>query len=190
MGPFSSRTIVYGDASDTSTQTSVDIQYYADVLRMGAATIANQTFGVVVESNGQSQGHPRRRPRPAPGFTRNSPYSLVLNSLQVAGVIASRVFTLDLRHQDEVGGALIYGGLDKNRFTGPLVKVPSSRVRMASTGTSFFVPPSFLRGEGGRESTSPRLFPPPSMPFSCRFPCSDSTIHSSSPTATRLFASQ
>jgi Eukaryotic aspartyl protease len=58
------------------------------------------------------------------GFAKNTPYSLVLNSLQAQGVIGSRVFTLDLRHQDDVGGAIIYGGLDKGRFTGALTKVP------------------------------------------------------------------
>src|SRR5690242_12467711 len=52
VGPFGKEVIRYGDPSDTSTQTSVSIRYYADDIALGAARIRNQTFGVVYESKG------------------------------------------------------------------------------------------------------------------------------------------
>jgi len=43
------------------------------------------------------------------------------------GVIASRVFAMDLRHSDSEYGAIIYGGLDKSKFIGTLEKRPIVR---------------------------------------------------------------
>ncbi|KAG5982615.1 hypothetical protein E4U43_006415 [Claviceps pusilla] len=43
------------------------------------------------------------------------------------GVIASRVYSLDLRHSDSTYGAVIYGGLDKSKFIGALEKRPIVR---------------------------------------------------------------
>ncbi len=40
------------------------------------------------------------------------------------GVIKSRAFSLDLRSVTEPTGAIIFGGLDTGKFSGPLVQVP------------------------------------------------------------------
>jgi hypothetical protein len=127
VGPFGSKTINYGDASDPTTHTSVKIRYYADNLGMGAARVRNQTFGVVAESSGQSQGILGIAPDLRAGFAKNLPYSLVLNSLAEQGVIRSRAFSVDLRHASDETGAIIYGGLDKSKFTGALIKVPIAK---------------------------------------------------------------
>ncbi|KAF7561176.1 hypothetical protein G7046_g2993 [Stylonectria norvegica] len=124
IGPFGSETINYGDASDESTQTSVKIRYYADTLSFGDAKVKNQTFGIVTESSGISQGILGLAPDLRAGFDSNEPYSLVLSSMADQGVIASRVFALDLRHADDEEGAVIYGGLDRNKFIGKLTTVP------------------------------------------------------------------
>ncbi|KFG79024.1 secreted aspartic proteinase [Metarhizium anisopliae] len=123
-GPFGKEQLNYGDPSDPKTQTSVLIHYYADTVALGDAKIDNQTFGVVSESKGQAQGIMGLAPDLKGGFTIDEPYSLVLDSMAQQGVISSRVFSLDLRHSDDQYGAVIYGGLDRNKFIGALEKRP------------------------------------------------------------------
>ncbi|KAK5998859.1 Candidapepsin-1 [Cladobotryum mycophilum] len=124
VGPFGREQINYGDPSDESTLTSVNIRYYLDNITFGKAQIKNQTFGVVESSKGQSQGIMGLAPDLKGGFAGTQPYSLLLNTMAEQGVIASRVFSMDLRHSDSETGALIYGGLDRNKFIGSLQKQP------------------------------------------------------------------
>ncbi|KAM0333565.1 hypothetical protein ACHAQA_002230 [Verticillium albo-atrum] len=135
VGPFGSRTISYGDPSDPGTQTSAAVEYYADAIAIlggkhggdPIGRITNQTFGVVVESHGTSQGILGLAPDLKTGFDGDQPYSLLLNSLAEQGVIAKRLFSLDLRHADAAEGAVIYGGLDRGKFSGNLAAVPLTK---------------------------------------------------------------
>ncbi|KGQ10044.1 Candidapepsin-2 [Beauveria bassiana D1-5] len=124
LGPFGKEEIRFGDTTDESTLTSVKLTYFTDKIAFGSLSIENQTFGVVTESKRQSQGILGLAPDLRAGFDGDEPYSLVLNSMAKQGVIASRVFSLDLRHSDTKTGALIYGGLDRSKFVGTLEKVP------------------------------------------------------------------
>ncbi|KAK8141587.1 hypothetical protein G3M48_010268 [Beauveria asiatica] len=124
VGPFGKEEIRFGDTTDESTLTSVKLTYFTDKIAFGSLSIENQTFGVVTESKRQSQGILGLAPDLHAGFDGDEPYSLVLNSMAKQGVIASRVFSLDLRHSDTKTGALIYGGLDRSKFVGTLEKVP------------------------------------------------------------------
>ncbi|KAL7967292.1 aspartic peptidase domain-containing protein [Trichoderma sp. SZMC 28014] len=124
VGPFGGEELNYGDPSDSSTQTSADIHYFADVLSFGNTQVKNQTFGVVVTSEGQSQGIMGLAPDTQGGFPGDEPYSLLLNTMADQGVIASRVFSLDLRHASSQTGAIIYGGLDRSKFIGSLEARP------------------------------------------------------------------
>ena len=127
VGPFGSEQINYGDPTDASTQTSVDIEYFADDVALGSAQVRNQTFGVVTSSQGQSQGIMGLAPDLQAGFDNEGPYSLLLNSMAKQGVINSRVFALDLRHAESETGAVVYGGFDRNKFIGALEKLPIAR---------------------------------------------------------------
>ncbi|QPH17748.1 hypothetical protein C2857_002636 [Epichloe festucae Fl1] len=124
MGPFGHHKLNYGDPSDVSSQTSATIVYFADALSLGGAKISNQTFGLVAESQGQSQGILGLAPDVEGGYDGDKPYSLVLSSMAEQGLIASRVYSLDLRHSDSHYGAVIFGGLDKSKFIGTLEKRP------------------------------------------------------------------
>ncbi|KAM3514272.1 hypothetical protein MY11210_002062 [Beauveria gryllotalpidicola] len=124
VGPFGNEEIHFGDTTDEATLTSVKLTYFTDKIAFGSLSIKNQTFGVVTESQRQSQGILGLAPDLRAGFDGDEPYSLVLNSMAKQGVIASRVFSLDLRHSDTKTGALIYGGLDRSKFVGTLEKVP------------------------------------------------------------------
>ena len=152
IGPFGGEQINYGDASDVTTQTSVQITYYTDDIDLGGAKITNQTFGVVVKSTSIAQGIIGLGPDPRHGFNGNLPYSLVLNTLAEEGVINSRIFSLDLRHSDEDTGAVVYGGLDTSRFEGTLEQLPLERdsrggYRLATTLKSMGVT---IDGSSGR----------------------------------------
>jgi len=125
VGPFGENVINYGDPSDPSASTSVNLEYYADTIAIGDATIDNQTFGVVTESKGQSQGIFGLAPDMEAGFDGDEPYSLVLNSMYEQGVISARVFALDLRHSEAETGAVIYGGIDRSKFIGKLERRPT-----------------------------------------------------------------
>ncbi|RDA96207.1 putative aspartyl protease [Ophiocordyceps camponoti-saundersi (nom. inval.)] len=118
QGPLGSEDIKYGDPSDASTQTSVTIQYYRDTVSLGGAHISNQTLGVVDRSRGQTQGILGL----APTLRGSSPYSLVLSSMASQGLIHGRVFSLDLRRAGDASGAVVYGGVDRGRFSGSLEK--------------------------------------------------------------------
>lgn len=124
MGPFGYHKINYGDPSDVTSQSSATIVYFADTLSLGGAKISNQTFGLVAQSQSQSQGILGLAPDVEGGYDGNKPYSLVLSSMAEQGLIASRVYSLDLRHSDSDSGAVIFGGLDKSKFIGALEKRP------------------------------------------------------------------
>lgn len=145
FGPFGSEKINYGDASDPSTHTSATIIYYADTMSFGDAEIKNQTFGMVTQSDGISQGIMGLAPDTTYGFDSSQPYSLVLNTMAEQDIIGSRLFALDLRHSDSETGAVIFGGLDRNKFIGKLESVPIIKgdrgeyrlgVRLSSIGIS------------------------------------------------------
>lgn len=91
---------------------------------MGAGAIVNQTFGLVTKSDGIATGIMGLAPDLKVGFEKGKPYSLILNTLADQDIIGSRAFSLDLRHSSSDSGALIYGGLDKGKFIGELLKVP------------------------------------------------------------------
>ncbi|PHH72657.1 hypothetical protein CDD80_4397 [Ophiocordyceps camponoti-rufipedis] len=115
-GPHGSEDIKYGDPSDASTQTSVSIDYYRDVVSLGGAVVANQTLGVVSQSRGQTQGILGL----APTLRGQEPYSLVLSSMAAQGLIRARLFSLDLRRKGDEAGAVVYGGVDRGRVAGGL----------------------------------------------------------------------
>lgn len=100
-------------------------------MTFGDSKLRNQTFGVLVESNGISQGILGLAPDLRAGFDGDEPYSLLLTSMADQGLINSRVFALDLRHSDDTEGALIYGGIDRSKYIGKLETRP------------------IIRGEGG-----------------------------------------
>ncbi|KAK2032946.1 eukaryotic aspartyl protease [Colletotrichum zoysiae] len=123
-GPVGTRRLNYGDPSDPNTQTSAEIAYYTDSITMGVGVLSNQTFGVVTKSDGIATGIMGLAPDLRAGFDPGKPYSLILNSLADQGIIASRIFSLDLRHASADSGALIYGGVDTGKFIGELLHVP------------------------------------------------------------------
>ena len=128
IGPFGSSEIYYGDPSDPTTHTSVEIEYFADDITLGNATIANQTFGLVVDSEGISQGIMGLAPDTRSGFDdADKPYPLVLHNMAEQELITSRMFALDLRHAEAETGAIIFGGIDRNKFIGNLESMPIVR---------------------------------------------------------------
>ena len=58
-------------------------------------------------------------------------YPLILDSLKTQGYTQSRLFSLELGPQPpksnpiQYSGEIVFGGLDRNKFTGNLRKVPT-----------------------------------------------------------------
>lgn len=125
-GPFGKKNINYGDPSDPATHTTASIQYMSDDISFGDASITNQTFGVVTSSTGQGQGVLGLGPDLKNGFG-GSGYNLVLSTMAQQGLINSAVFSLDLRHMQSKTGAVIYGGIDRSKFSGSLQRLPFVR---------------------------------------------------------------
>lgn len=156
-GPFGKEVINYGDPSDRTTQTSVEIRYYRETLWLGKARIVNQTLGVVAASKGQSQGILGLAPSLKGGADGSKPYSLVLNTMADQGVIASRVYSLDLRRSAADQGAVIYGGVDRSKFVGRLERRPVVRgvqgeyrlaVELSTVGVTLSSRPRSFRVDG------------------------------------------
>ena len=61
----------------------------------------------------------------------------MLSNMAKQGVIASRAFSLDLRDFDNTTGSLIFGGVDKSKFSGSLsaVNFVSQQVKFSNGQT-------------------------------------------------------
>jgi hypothetical protein len=52
----------------------------------------------------------------------------MLSNMAHQGLIQSRAFSLDLRDYDNTTGSLIFGGVDKSKFTGSLAPIKFATV--------------------------------------------------------------
>lgn len=113
--------------------TTIEINYYTDTIDIGGLTLTKQQFGVANITNATGLGIMGMGPSPLAGYNLSSqPYSLILDSMVSQGQIASRAFSLDLRDYDNSTGSLIFGGLDKKKFSGSLQTLPLESVQMTS----------------------------------------------------------
>ncbi|CAK7216020.1 hypothetical protein SCUCBS95973_002663 [Sporothrix curviconia] len=129
--------VVYGDYS-----MAVQVEGMADVFTFGSGNstsghVDQQPFGVAVETIGLSTGILALGPDGATGFNSAVSNFSVVSTLARQGVIASRVFSLAYGRgkaasafsYEPVGpaqhvGSLVFGGVDRNQFRGPLGKTP------------------------------------------------------------------
>ena len=118
-GPHEGDTISYTDGS------YVRLSYYNDNLSLGGdAVMPYLTFGVATATVNMSIGILGLGPDPHDGFEPRKSRHLVVDSLADQGITQSRAFSLDLRHYDDPSGSIMYGGIDRGRYTGDLEKVP------------------------------------------------------------------
>lgn len=76
---------------------------------------------------------------PSPfGFNNSGMYPLILTNLAQQGVIKSAAFSLDLRDYDNATGSIIFGGVDKKKYTGALTQIPFETVQLQSSGGDKF----------------------------------------------------
>ncbi|KAL1902806.1 hypothetical protein Sste5346_000717 [Sporothrix stenoceras] len=119
--------VYYGDVS-----IGASLEGYSDVFTWGNSTSVKQSFGVANDTVGISTGILALGPDGFDGFNSAvSNFSVVAN-LAAQNVIASRVFSLAFGRGLAVAswaaaqhvGHLVFGGVDRNLFKGPLVKSP------------------------------------------------------------------
>ncbi|EEU37750.1 uncharacterized protein NECHADRAFT_4173, partial [Fusarium vanettenii 77-13-4] len=124
-GPIGSRTLGYGSGEEV-IGAIVDI--YED-----SVTIKTQRFGVASNSLGLPVGIMGLGPVFNATFDFREPYALVLDSLAVDSIIASRAYSLALGSASDDAGSLIFGGLDRGKFSGTLKKAPVVKSRDGGT---------------------------------------------------------
>lgn len=113
--------------------TTVELNYYTDTIDIGGLTITKQQFGVANVTNATSLGIMGMGPNPGYGYNvTQETYSYILDTMASQGQIASRAFSLDLRDYDNATGSIIFGGLDKKKFSGSLQTLPLESVQMYS----------------------------------------------------------
>ncbi|UPK89595.1 hypothetical protein LCI18_000530 [Fusarium solani-melongenae] len=133
-GPIGSRTLGYGSGEEV-IGAIVDI--YEDAVTVGNAKINTQRFGVASNSLRLPVGIMGLGPVFNATFDFREPYALVLDSLAVDNIIASRAYSLALGSASDEAGSLIFGGLDRGKFSGSLKKTPV--VKSRDGGTRFTV---------------------------------------------------
>ncbi|KAK0649957.1 aspartic peptidase domain-containing protein [Cercophora newfieldiana] len=124
--------------------TTAEISYEKDKLAIGGLSIDGQIFGVAKTSNQTGVGIMGFGPPPW-GFNNSGMYPMVLTSMAREGVIKSPAFSLHLNDFNKSQGSVIFGGVDKKKFSGALAKIPMKPVQMKSSNgidfdhTSYYV---------------------------------------------------
>ncbi|KAM0427846.1 hypothetical protein ACHAPT_007305 [Fusarium lateritium] len=129
-GPIGSRMLGYGSGEE-AIGAIVDI--YEDMVSVGNAKVKTQRFGVASNSLRLPVGIMGLGPVFNATFDFKEPYYSLLDSMAVDGIIDSRTFSLSLGSASDYGGSLIFGGLDRGKFSGTLKKTPVVKSRDGGT---------------------------------------------------------
>ncbi|KAL9577152.1 MAG: hypothetical protein Q9212_006552 [Teloschistes hypoglaucus] len=122
--------IVYGDSSTYAGYL------VTDTVAVGDTKLDNATFGLVLESQNTPQGG-------GDGFTTNgvwgisfensesevveqgaSQYTGIVGLMKKQGVISRMAYSLWLNDPDATAGSILFGGVDTDKFTAPLIGLP------------------------------------------------------------------
>ncbi|KAI4204505.1 MAG: hypothetical protein LQ350_001055 [Teloschistes chrysophthalmus] len=122
--------ITYGDSSTYAGYL------VTDTVAVGDTKLDNATFGLVLESRNTPQGG-------GGGFTTNgvwgisfensesevveqgaSQYTGIVGLMKKQGVISRMAYSLWLNDPDATAGSILFGGVDTDKFTAPLIGLP------------------------------------------------------------------
>ncbi|KAK0610880.1 aspartic peptidase domain-containing protein [Immersiella caudata] len=103
--------------------TTVDVGFLKDRISIGGLSIDNQIFGVAKASNQTGVGIMGFGPPPG-GFNNSGSYPMILTSMARQGVINSPAFSMHLGDLDNSTGTITFGGVDKKKYQGGLIKIP------------------------------------------------------------------
>lgn len=117
--------------------TTAEIAYAKDKIVIGGVSIDSQIFGVAKSSNQTGVGIMGFGPPPY-GFNNSNFYPMVLTTMAKQGAIKSPAFSLHLNDFNASEGSVVFGGVDKKKYTGSLAKIPFQTVEFeASNGDKF-----------------------------------------------------
>ncbi|KHN95537.1 secreted aspartic proteinase [Metarhizium album ARSEF 1941] len=123
-------------------------KYVSDHVAVGEAKLDQQVFGVAYDTSVFAYGIFGAGPS-AQGWESAFPH--VLDSLVSQKHMQSRAFSLDIRPIDSPLGAVIFGGIDTRKYTGPLEKRPVTTGPNGSVGYWIFLDGlSVSREDGSR----------------------------------------
>ncbi|KAK1750368.1 acid protease [Echria macrotheca] len=138
------RTISYLD------ETSAALSYVKDSITIGSLKIDDQIFGVAKTSQRTGIGIMGFGPGSF-GFNNSGTYPLILTTMARQKVIASPAFSMHLNHLDNKTGSVLFGGVDKKKYSGSLAKIPFITVeKKFSNGQSFQHTSYYVKVKGAK----------------------------------------
>ncbi|GJC81091.1 candidapepsin-3 [Colletotrichum liriopes] len=122
-----SKTLRYGIGA-------ANISYVRDSLALAGSrsTMQQVQFGVATSSEDQFAGILGI----GSGEGVNTRYKNLIDELAAQGVTRTRAFSLGLGSKDEQEGAIIFGGIDTSKFSGPLARLPIVPADQAPDGVA------------------------------------------------------
>lgn len=113
--------IQYGDGSANEGD------YIADTVTIGGATVQNVTLGLALNSSSPIPGETAQGLLGV-GFRSLSSaqgvFPTLIDDLYTTGKIERRAFSLYLNDATSGSGSILFGGIDTDKYTGPLVTLP------------------------------------------------------------------
>lgn len=139
--------------------TEISGVYISDTLNIGSTKLTNMTMAAATRLNALGVGIM------GVGFSSDESiaagggktYPNVIDVLQSEGKIGSRMYSLWLDDLDSSTGSILFGGVDSDKFQGPLVALPIQLDSQSDSITSFTVAWTGLKvtGSGNNGDFSP-----------------------------------
>ncbi|KAK1990724.1 eukaryotic aspartyl protease [Colletotrichum falcatum] len=113
---------------------AANISYVRDSLALAGSrsTMREVQFGVAISSEDQFAGILGI----GYGEGVNTRYKNLIDELASQGVTRTRAFSLGLGSKDEQEGAIVFGGIDTSKFSGPLARLPIIPAGQAPDGVA------------------------------------------------------
>ncbi|KAK1968724.1 eukaryotic aspartyl protease [Colletotrichum sublineola] len=113
---------------------AANISYVRDNLALAgsSSTMRQVQFGVATSSEDQFAGILGI----GSGEGVNTRYKNLIDELAAQGVTRTRAFSLGLGSKDEQEGAIVFGGIDTSKFSGPLARLPIVPASQAPDGVA------------------------------------------------------
>ncbi len=124
-----SYTLQYGVGSAT-------VGWSTDTVTVGSASLTAQQFGLAKSTSSLTMGILGIGPKT---FANQPDYPYFIDTLAAQHYTNSRAFSLDLRDKSSSAGAVIFGGLDTGKFSGPLQMLPIIPEAQAPNGNRYWV---------------------------------------------------
>ncbi|KAL8243848.1 hypothetical protein R6Q59_010106 [Mikania micrantha] len=137
--------------------TEIEGQYISDTISVAGVTVTNQTMASASQVGENYYGimgvgfpSDESANQPPNAFT----YPNIIDSLVSQGKINKRAYSLWLDDLAANTGSILFGGVDKSKYTGGLVAIPIQKSQDSGSYTSFTVAWTGLTVSGGGQTSN------------------------------------